>query len=111
LIAPGVRLMQQSLLEATALVRPQRAGDILDLADNTADAVTSGCWQAAAALIERFHARVLPRLGGAAVLILDGGDAQQLVPLLSMPAQLSKESVLRGLALWAQAHLPPAPND
>lgn len=111
LIAPGVRLMQQSLLEATALVRPQRAGDILDLADNTSDAVTSGCWQAAAALIERFHARVLPRLGGAAVLILDGGDAQQLVPLLSMPAQLSKDSVLRGLALWAQAHLPPTPND
>lgn len=105
LIAPGVRLMQQSLLDATALVRPQREGDILDLADNTADAVASGCWQAAAALIERFHARVLPRLDGAAVLILDGGDAQQLVPLLSMPAQLGKDSVLRGLALWANANL------
>src|SRR6185312_4614180 len=63
LIAPGVRLMQQSLLDATVLVRPQRAGDILELADNTADAVTSGCWQAAAALIERFHAHALRQLG------------------------------------------------
>lgn len=111
LIAPGVRLMQQSLLDATALVRPQRPGDILELADNTADAVTSGCWQAAAALIERFYTRMLPRLGGAAALILDGGDAQQLAPLLSTPAQLARDSVLRGLALWANAHVPPPPND
>ena len=110
LIAPGVQLMQQSLLDATALVRPQRAGAILELADNTADAVTSGCWQAAAALIERFHAHALPRLGGAAVLILDGGDAPQLAPLLSIPAQLTKDSVLRGLVLWAEAHLSSSPN-
>ena len=110
LIAPGVQLMQQSLLDATALVRPQRAGDILDLADNTADAVTSGCWQAAAALIERFHARVLPRLGGAAELILDGGDAPQLAALLSVPAELTRDSVLHGLALWADAHLLSSPN-
>ncbi|MEO8778415.1 MAG: type III pantothenate kinase [Rhodanobacter sp.] len=110
LIAPGVHLMQQSLLDATALVRPQRAGDILELADNTADAVTSGCWQAAAALIERFHANALRRLGGAAVLLLDGGDARQLAALLSMPAQLTENSVLRGLMVWADAHLSSAPN-
>src|SRR3546814_18182924 len=53
-IAPGPQLMRQSLLDATAQVRPERPGELLDLADNTADAVTSGCWQAAAALIERF---------------------------------------------------------
>ncbi len=111
LIAPGVRLMQQSLSAATALVRPQRPGDILELADNTADAVASGCWQAAAALIERFYVRMLPRLGGAAVLILDGGDARQLAPMLSVPVQLGKDSVLKGLSLWANAHVPSSPND
>ncbi|HXD38059.1 MAG TPA: type III pantothenate kinase [Rhodanobacter sp.] len=111
LIAPGVRLMQRSLLDATAQVRPQRPGDILELADNTADAVTSGCWQAAAALVERFHARMLPRLGGAATLILDGGDAQQLAPLLSVPVRLGGDGVLHGLALWANAQMPALPND
>ncbi len=111
LIAPGVRLMQQSLLDATVLVRPQRPGEIREVADNTADAVTSGCWQAAAALIERFHVRMLPRLGDTAVLILDGGDAQQLAPLLSIPVQLGKDGVLRGLALWADAHMRPPPSD
>jgi type III pantothenate kinase len=101
LIAPGPQLMQQSLLDATARVRPERPGDILELADNTADAVASGCWQAAAALIERFATRMAPRLGTAPALILGGGDAARLASLLSIPAQLSQDSVLRGLAVWA----------
>lgn len=102
LIAPGPRLMQQALLGATAQVRPQHAGTLVDAADNTADAVRSGCWQAAAALVERFVVRMAPRLGGAPVVRLDGGDAAGLVPLLAVPAQSASDSVLRGLALWAQ---------
>lgn len=103
LIAPGVRLMQQSLLHSTAQVRPQRAGDILELADNTADAVTSGCWQAAAALIERFHGQMLARLGAGSTLILDGGDAEQLASMLSLPARVVRDGVLQGLAVWVDA--------
>ncbi|MEO9079081.1 MAG: type III pantothenate kinase [Rhodanobacter sp.] len=105
LIAPGVRLMQQSLLDSTALVRPLRPGDILELADNTADAVTSGCWQAAAALVERFHVQMQPRFGATPTLILGGGDAQQLASMLSVPAVLVRDGVLHGLALWADTHL------
>ncbi|MEO8998559.1 MAG: type III pantothenate kinase [Rhodanobacter sp.] len=101
LIAPGPQLMQQSLLDATARVRPERPGDILELADNTADAVASGCWQAAAALIERFTTRMATRLGATPTLILGGGDAARLAPLLSLPARLSEDGVLRGLAVWA----------
>ena len=107
LIAPGPQLMQQSLLGATAQVRPQRPGQILELADNTADAVASGCWQAAAALIERFATRLAGELGVDAGLILDGGDAATLLPLLALPAQLVRDGVLRGLAVWAQ--MPDAP--
>lgn len=105
LIVPGPHLMRQSLLGATAQVRLDRVGDILDLADNTADAVTSGCWQAAAALVERFASRMAPRLGGGAALVLDGGDAAQLLPLLSVPARLTQDSVLRGLEQWADMHM------
>ena len=103
LIAPGPQLMRQSLLDATAQVRLDRPGEIFELADNTADAVVSGCFQAAAALIERFATRMAARLGGAPTLILGGGDASTLVPLLSLPARLSQDSVLRGLAVWANA--------
>lgn len=100
LIAPGPQLMQQSLLGATAKIRLDRAGSILELADNTADAVTSGCWQAAAALIERFASRAAPQLGRSANLILGGGDAALMQTLLEQPARLSRDGVLRGLAVW-----------
>lgn len=103
LIAPGPRLMQQSLLGATAQVRPAHAGAIVEAADNTADAVASGCWLAAAALVERFAARMAPALGGAPALRLGGGDAEALLPLLTVPALLAHDSVLHGLAAWAAA--------
>jgi type III pantothenate kinase len=109
LIAPGPQLMQQSLLDATARVRPERPGEILDLADNTADAVASGCWQAAAALVDRFATRMAGRLDGASTLILGGGDAERLAPLLSLPTQLSHDAVLRGLAVWSGTHLVSSP--
>ncbi|MBB6189624.1 type III pantothenate kinase [Rhodanobacter sp. MP7CTX1] len=109
LIAPGPQLMQQSLLDATARVRPERPGEILELADNTADAVASGCWQAAAALVERFATRMAGRLGDASTLILGGGDAGRLAPLLSLPAQLSHDGVLRGLAVWADTQVAAPP--
>ncbi len=106
LIAPGPQLMQQSLLGATVRVRPEREGQVLELADNTADAVASGCWQASVALIERFTARMSARLGGAPALLLGGGDAEVLLQLLEVPAQWAPDAVLQGLATWADAHSP-----
>ncbi|MHA6204652.1 type III pantothenate kinase [Dyella soli] len=109
LIAPGPQLMQQSLLGATARVQVERPGQLRDVADNTADAVASGCWHAAAALIERFVTRMAPALGGSPALVLGGGDAEALLFLLSVPASLSADSVLRGLVVWSDAHFPLAP--
>ncbi|PWK85805.1 type III pantothenate kinase [Fulvimonas soli] len=109
LIAPGPRLMRQALLGATAQVRPAQDGRVVEAADNTADAVDSGCWLAAAALVERFVARMAPRLGGAPALSLGGGDAEALAGLLALPARRSEDSVLRGLAVWAQAQSGAAP--
>ena len=103
LIAPGPQLMQQSLWGATVRVRPE-PGRVLDAADNTADAVASGCWQAAVALVERFVVRMSPQLGDAPRVIMGGGDAAPLQPLLAMATQLTEDSVLRGLTVWAEAH-------
>lgn len=102
LIAPGPRLMQQALLGATAQVRPTRAGEIVEIADNTADAVASGSWQAAAALIERFYRQASARLGQDTGLILAGGDAALLQPMLSIHSRLRHDGVLRGLDVWAR---------
>lgn len=105
LIAPGPLLMQQSLLGATARVRPDHPGAIRNVADNTADAVVSGCWHAVAALIERFAKNIASQYpGGMQRLLLDGGDAEALLPLLGVPAELAADSVLRGLLVWADSH-------
>lgn len=103
-IAPGPLLMQQSVLGATAQVRPEHAGAVRDLADNTADGLASGCWQACAALVDRFAERASARLGGGASLTLGGGDADALAPLLDREVTLVPDAVLRGLAVWARAH-------
>jgi len=103
LIAPAPPLMRQSLLNATARVRLDHPGHIVELADNTTDAVASGCWLAAVALIERFAHQAASALGAPATLCVGGGDAEQLLPLLSLPARLTHNAVLRGLAVWTDA--------
>ena len=103
-IAPGPVLMQQSILGATAQVRPERPGAVRDLADNTADGLASGCWQASAALIDRFVDRSAPLLGGAPTVTLGGGDADVLAPLLLHDVSIVPDAVLRGLAVWADVH-------
>ncbi|MET0935156.1 MAG: type III pantothenate kinase [Luteibacter sp.] len=103
-IAPGPLLMQQSVLGATVQVRPDDAGTVRDLADNTADGLASGCWQACAALVDRFVDRSAPLLGGTPTVTLGGGDATVLAPLLQREVMLVPDTVLRGLAVWAKAH-------
>lgn len=103
-IAPGPLLMQQSVLGATAQVRPEHAGAVRDLADNTADGLASGCWQACAALVDRFVERTAKRLGGNPMLTLGGGDADVLASLLDREVTLVPDAVLRGLGVWARSH-------
>ena len=55
--------------------------------------------------------RMALRFARPAALILGGGDAARLAPLLSSPVQLSEDSVLRGLAVWANTHRAAASPD
>lgn len=93
--------MQQSVLGATVQVRPDRGGSVRDLANNTADGLASGCWQACAALVDRFVDRAAPMLGGSPAVTLGGGDADILAPLLERDVAVVPDAVLRGLAVWA----------
>lgn len=103
LIAPGPGLMQQAVLGATARVRPQSPGQLADAAASTADALVSGSWQACAALVDRFVARMAGRLGDAPQVLLGGGDAHALEPLLEHAVTIYPDAVLKGLAVWADA--------
>ncbi len=101
LIAPGAGLMQQAVLGATARVRPREPGQLVDIATSTADALTSGSWQACAALVDRFVDRVQSRLHGEPRVLLGGGGAGVLEALLEHAVTRYPDAVLKGLAAWA----------
>jgi type III pantothenate kinase len=102
LIAPAPDLMREALLGHTArLGKVESTARIVERAGNTGDAVESGCWLAAAALIERFVARSKEAFGSAPALVFSGGGAPRLAKLVALPSRIDAELVLRGLAMIA----------
>lgn len=101
LIAPGLGLMRQSLLAGTDRVRfPPDALDALDLGPgrDTAGCVRAGITVAAVGLIERAVLHYRGICPGARVL-LTGGDAPRIAPLLGFAGEACPELVLDGLGL------------
>jgi len=102
-IIPGPRLMVHSLHGGTADLagRSAASGSAggAPLADNTRDAIERGCRLAVAALVDRGVADVEARLGTRAGLLLTGGAAATVMPLLRSRATLVPDLVLRGLAV------------
>lgn len=101
LIAPSPALMRQSLHQRVQPL-PATGGQRRDFADDTADALASGCEGAALALIQRSLEQARARIGGDVALVLHGGGAAALQADLPQ-AVVHEHLVLEGLAQWAQA--------
>ncbi|HJU71060.1 MAG TPA: type III pantothenate kinase [Paucimonas sp.] len=107
MILPGLGLMAASLAKNTAQL-PQVAQHILvpqPFADNTADAIVSGCIAAQAGAIERAVAAHANRHGKVQCL-LSGGAAATVAPYLSMPCEVVDNLVLLGLQAVAINYVP-----
>jgi type III pantothenate kinase len=94
MILPGLGLMASSLARNTAQL-PQIAqdGKLPDgFADNTDDAILSGCMTAQSGAIEHAFA-----LHGATECIISGGAAPYIAPLLKVPYRIVENIVLIGL--------------
>lgn len=94
MILPGLGLMLASLARNTAQLPQVAAGVNVPpaFADNTQDAILSGCLAAQAGAIERACA-ALPE----ALCILSGGAAPQVAPALGVPYRMLDNIVLVGL--------------
>jgi len=102
LIAPGLTLMRQALMQrAPGLTLADGTYQGL-LARNTAAAMLSGARQACAGLIERTLREIGKLLGCDPHLVLSGGDAQTLATELSVPYALAPDLVLQGLLIIAE---------
>jgi type III pantothenate kinase len=98
-IAPGVRLMLESLARGTAGL-PLADGQPVDFPDSTERAIVTGVFDAQAGLVERVWTRFAARAGAAPGLLVGGGHAASLAARLPERAPtIADNLVLRGLAL------------
>jgi type III pantothenate kinase len=96
--------MREAVLATTARVLPQGAAPPVALGRSTEEGLDSGCWLAAAALVDRVVDDASARLGEIPALLLHGGDSQAIAALLRHRAQLAPDLVLEGLARWVALH-------
>jgi type III pantothenate kinase len=94
MILPGLGLMAASLARNTAQLPQVAPGAALPplFADNTDDAILSGCLSAQAGAIERACSA-----HDGALCILSGGAAPWIAPALTIPFRLAENIVLAGL--------------
>ncbi|TXH72302.1 MAG: type III pantothenate kinase [Lysobacteraceae bacterium] len=100
-IAPSPTLMRAAL-HARARQLPETGGEFAAFADNTPDALRSGCDGAAIALIERSSHDAGALLGTPPKLIFHGGGVDALHGELPQANIRAPALVLEGLAVWAR---------
>jgi type III pantothenate kinase len=112
LIVPGLGLMRDCLLQGTAKVagalQQDQAAESVSvglLGRNTAQCVAGGSLWTLAASVERLRLQAVDLVGGDMRCVITGGDAQQLLPLLSGEWQWVPDLVLRGLLAYSEGHL------
>ena len=98
-IAPSPRTMREAL-HARAAQLPIDGGDYAEFANDTVDALASGCEGAALALIDRSRAEATRLLGTAPRLWLHGGGAPVLQGRIA-GAEAHPRLVLQGLSRYA----------
>jgi type III pantothenate kinase len=103
-IVPGPALMIDSLLTRTSGIRRRAAGVPAAghlFARNTRAAIEQGARYAAATVVDRAVTEARHMLGGAPLVLLTGGAARTVRPLIRSAHKLVPDLVLQGLAALA----------
>jgi type III pantothenate kinase len=105
-IVPGPSLMVSSLLNYTNGIRRRAIGGSSGLtslfARTTRMAIGQGSLYAAAAVVDRAIEEAQHQLGSRPLVLLTGGGAAAIRPLIRNTAVSLPDLVLHGLAVWAQ---------
>ena len=102
LILPGFGLMLRALEMGTAGLKAP-TGEAVEFPTNTSDALMSGGADAIAGALERMHRKLLERTGQAPALIMSGGAAVKLAPIVDLPFETVDTLIFDGL-LQLQSH-------
>ena len=101
-IAPMPARMRASLAAGFAQL-DLAEGKASDFAGDTADAIASGCRNAALGLVERSLRKARERLGAIPTLLVGGGGAALLADVEHAPVMHLPALVLDGMAVYVQA--------
>ncbi len=101
-ILAGLHMARAALLADTQGIRGADGADSDCLARVTGDGVAAGTLFGLAGAIERVVAEQRKRLGAEARVVMTGGDAPRLLPLLSGRIAHEPDLVLQGLKLIAE---------
>lgn len=111
-IVPGPSLMVDSLLTSTSGIRRRARGGADSgrslFARTTRTAIGQGARYAAAAVVDRAVDEARTLLGRHPLVLLSGGAASQIKPLLRTPSRAVPDLVLIGLAVWAGVRVVPS---
>ncbi len=95
-------MLQQTLLQNTAQLQLSGKQPVATpLADTTAAAIYGGAVYMLVAAIERSVADMRAEQGVSIDIVMTGGDAGRILPLLNGPAQHQPDLVLQGVAMLA----------
>jgi len=106
LIVPGMDLMTSSLTGNAAGIQLTSTGneEVSLLGASTESAVSGGVLYAAVALVDRVFFDLKAELGKATTMLITGGDAERVLPLLSSRPRHDANLVLKGLVAYAEEH-------
>jgi len=102
LILPGFGLMLRALEMGTAGLKAP-TGEAVDFPTNTSDALMSGGAHAIAGAIERMQRKLVARTGQEPLLLMSGGAAVKLNPMVELPFETVDTLIFEGL-LVLQSH-------
>ncbi len=108
LIAPGLAMMRRSLAKETAAIGPlpgEEVGTQSLLSMNTIDGVNSGVMHMAGTLIDRVIGDAAAGYGRNLEVVITGGDAERILPLLRCSPRYDRDLVLKGVAILAREML------
>ena len=104
LIVPGIDLMSAALVGNAAGIELNEPGSqsVSLLGSSTESAVAGGVLYTAVALVDRVCQDLRAELGKATSMLLTGGDAGRLLPLLDTRPRHDANLVLKGLSVFAK---------
>jgi type III pantothenate kinase len=103
-ILPGIQMQHRALSHGTAGIElTETDHHVKGWGTDTASCIRRGVIEAMAALVERSAKQLSEELQAKVDVVITGGDASQLIPILPVPSVYREHLVLEGIAIMANA--------